>query len=507
MRHTLFIIFTAIIIASTANTIAAQSLNEYAKEAERKAKELKREESARYTAILDSKDLNKYNQFIADYPNGKMTGEIRNRAEEVKLWNKAKATNTLEGYENYLKHSKYHWYDKEARNAINSLKRKVEQKAWDKVAAANTIEAYEQYVRENPQSGYKEEAEKAINRLKASQAWKQIAGTNSIDELKSFISDYPYASESILTMAKRRLHELKGYEYYKAAQLDDAYSEFSNISINLITSAEIREAYNAVMEYHAYTMICKTPTIADMEKFLNEYPQSDFCTRVSNMLAIEKAKSLGEYANQAYYNQALSYAKDSRTKNIVKYYISENKKKQKERTSRIKAVKRYENGGSVNLGIDFCDWATNGGYNDCTLWHYNAGLMLRFGNYKDRLQFAVGIKPGAFGYTGTTTYKEDTNVEFHLPVMFQLKLNLFGLSQNSRFFVSGQYQYNIIMVNVESRMAWTIGCGVAWKHFDLSMYYKKDFGEINYYRQTNDNSNCYKNQRFFGTSMIYYFCI
>lgn len=132
----------------------AQSLMQTAKKAEQRAKELKQQESARYNAILDSKDLSKYNQFINDYPRGNKTQEIRRRVQEVKLWNDVKTQNTITSYERYLSTTQYHWYDNEATQAIRSIKQKAEKAEWDKVIAVNTISSYQAFIQNNPASGY-----------------------------------------------------------------------------------------------------------------------------------------------------------------------------------------------------------------------------------------------------------------------------------------------------------------------------------------------------------------
>lgn len=126
MRRILSIIVTLVMVAFIGNYADAQSLMQTAKKAEQRAKELKQQETSRYNAIVDSKDLYKYNQFINDYPRGSKTSEIRKRAQEVKLWNDAKNQNTVASYERYLNTTNYHWYDNDASQSIRSIKQKAE---------------------------------------------------------------------------------------------------------------------------------------------------------------------------------------------------------------------------------------------------------------------------------------------------------------------------------------------------------------------------------------------
>ena len=220
MRRILSILFTFMMVAIIGNQADAQSLMQTARKAEQRAKELKQQESARYNAIIDSKDLSKYNQFINDYPRGSKTPEIRKRAQEVKLWNETKTQNTIASYEHYLNTTQYHWYDNEANQSIRSIKQKAEKDKWDKVVALNTISGYQTYLQDNPTSGYRQEAEKAINRIKGQQAWNRIKNSENINELQNFISSYPHAVE--VSAATAKLHELKGVQHYNEGNLGSA---------------------------------------------------------------------------------------------------------------------------------------------------------------------------------------------------------------------------------------------------------------------------------------------
>lgn len=509
MKSLCYILFSLILVTSVSNsnTVEAQSLMQTAKRAEQRAKELKKQETSRFNAIIDSKDLNKYNQYIADYPTGSKTQEIRNRADELKLWDKAKSSNTVAGYESYLSSTKYHWYDNVAKGSIRALKQKAEKQVWDKVVALNTINAYEQYLQQNPNSGYRQDAENAINRLRGAIEWQKIKGANNIDELQLFIFTYPDAAE--VNEATSRLHELKGIQHYNEGNFGGAYNEFSQISRDNLSYGN-RKAYDDVMEYHEFTGLGKNSTVTSLLVFMKKYPDSKYSDQVSNMLAIAKARSLGEYASSYDYNQALSYAKDSFTRKSVQSYISMNKKKQKDRRNALKSWEREQNGGTVNIGLDFMDWGYNYELGGVPIMYYNIGLLFRIGNYRDRVQFAFGLKPGLIGYDDISYVSGDyfpyeiseLQTAFHMPIIGQLKFNLFNTSENSRFYIYGQYQYNAVRVeDVETEMSWCAGLGIGWKHVDWSFYYRKDIGRLH------SQSWDYDKQKYIAMSLIYYWQI
>lgn len=502
MRRISIIVIAIMAMLAAGVETRAQSLMQKAREAEQRARELKKQEQSRYNTVVDSRDLSKYRQFISDYPYSSYTPEIKRRADEIRLWNSARSTNTIASYESYIKKSAYHWYDSQAKENIESLRRAQEKKAWEAVMARNTIEAYQEYLRDNPNTGYRADAERAINRLQGAAAWKGVAASGTLDDYLNFVARYPYAAE--VSIAEKHIHELRGKQYYLNNNLSAAYNEFSNLS-RADVSYENKAAYDAAVEYHEYSQLGKYSSESSLQSFLRRYPNSKYYSQVSNLLAISKASALGDYASDSDYNLALSYARDEKTRNSVKSYIEQNKNKQKQREREWKSWQRERNGGTFNLGLDFMDLGYNCESDEGSILYYNLGLMLRIGNYADRVQFAVGLKPGIiyydrfeeYDYYYYDYYYEEGETSFHMPIVAQLKLNLFKTSENSRFFVYGQYQYNTVRVeDIESEMSWCAGAGIGWKHFDMSMYYRKDIG--------NPENDWYSKQNYVGLSLIYY---
>ena len=485
MKYFYSIIFAVFMVVFCPIEIQSQSLMQTAKQAEQRARELKQQEDSRYDAILNSKNLSKYEQYITDYPRGKKTIEIKRRAEEIKLWNKAKQINTIPAYEEYLTKTQYHWYDSDAKSSIKNIKQRQEYDAWQKVVKINTTEAYKQYLANNPQSSYAEEANLAIKKIEATQAWDRIKYSEKISDYENFLVNYSNTNEA--SSAKIKLHELKGVKYYQDGYLESAYKEFSQISRSDVSYGN-RHVFDKVIEYNEYSQLNAYSSESSLRNFMSKYPNSVYYNQVSNVLAIQLAKKLGSYATEYDYNRALGYATNATTRNTVETYISKNKEKKRAEKRAIKRAERYENGGSVNLGLNFMDMGIGTGDNSDLLFCYNVGLMLRFGNYKDILQFAVGLYPGVI-YDGDC---EETS--FHMPVVSQLKLNIIRSSAYSRIFLMGQYQYNIVRDDyIEPDMSWCVGFGVGRKHFDWTLYFKNDFsssyGCSNYY---------------LGLSMIYY---
>lgn len=498
---------TAVSGKSTKRASSSQSsLARTARQAQQRAKEAKERELSWYENIVDSKDLDCYDEFLAAYPKGNKSAEIRKRADEIRLWNAADDSNTISAYQNYLSKTQYHWHDDEAERSILAIRREQERAAWNSVKESDTLEAYQAYLRNNPSSAYAEDARKAIERIEAARLWDKIKTSTDIAEIQDYVSKYPNSLD--IDKATTRLYELKGCKYFREGNLSSAYLEFSKLKRSEITYSN-RAVYDEVMEYHEYSKLNEYSSEQTLSDFNSRYPNSKYRMSVNNMIAIAKAKDFSEYATESSYSLARSYATDAATKRIVESYVNKNKNLQKERKRVERSYRRKQNGGLINIGFDFMDMGYNLESGDNSIFYYDMGVMFRIGNYADWVQFALGLKPGLIVYGQDEEYSRSTRyydygyddssseVAFHMPVLAQLKLNLFKMSQHSRFFVFGQYQYNAVRADeAESDMSWKAGLGFGWKHFDWSFYYRQDIGEP---------SNSFRDQQhYIGMSLIYY---
>ena len=115
---------------------------------------------------------------------------------------------------------------------------------------------------------------------------------------------------------------------------------------------------------------------------------------------------------------------------------------------------RRRNGGWLNMAIGF-----EAGYGSA--WYANSIVGLRLGNYKDVLQFEMGITPGIAGINYGDEYEDD--YAFHLPVYSSLKLS----TKRGKFYLKLGGTYNIIYDKYyEGKYSLRAGFGSAWKHFE-----------------------------------------
>ncbi len=484
MKYILSALIAILAMIFSAPDSYAQSLRDRARQSREQSKELKAQEESRYSEAIDSRNLEIYEKYIADYPFSSKTDEIRNRANEIKSWNSAKATNTIAAYEKYLRNTKYNWFDTEANAGITELRRIAEKKAWEKIAAVNTLEAYSSYLKKNPGTPYRADAEHAIRVLKAKEEWPRIAESGTVEDYRSFVETYPDVEETPL--ARDRITEWNANELYKQGKLAEAWNKFASIK-NVKIQEQYMPAYLAAEEYHHFRMLSDSSSEGQLRTFMTKYPKSAYAQQVNEYYAIVLAKQLNKESDDRDYDRVRSLAMNGShdTYNTVIRHIERSKNERSAWQSHLKALEREENGGAVQFGVEFTDWGF-GKYElphpddefetlKATKMYYNIGFMLRFGNYNDWIQCMLGVKPGIIGYTVSDGGNDFNECKFHMPAFARLKLNVARTSDESRFFIMGDYQYNIVRSDdFEGKMSWAAGAGFAWKHVDLSLYYRRE---------------------------------
>lgn len=421
--------------------------------------EIEKEKEA-YHSVCQIGTQDAFNRFLQEYPNSQYAVDVQNRLEDFDLWSAAKEKNTVESYNLYLQKSHFKTFTLEARAAI------VE--------------------------------------LNAASEWQNIKSTNNIDEIESFMRNYPNASNIPDAIKKR--HELKGVQFYNKGELASAYLEFNEAGGKYSLSLVNQVAYDKCQEYYDYTLLGTYSKETELSAFLSKYPNSRYRNNVSNMIALIKARGLTMFSDEYSYKNALSYATDEPTRNQVKDYYEAKKREYSQYKKQQRKATRQKNGGIVNWGVEPLDMAFNpSAYEDTynaieyTMF-YNVGLGIRLGNYKSPIQFEIGVKPGLAIYTlcydDSWSSEEETNIVFHLPVYARLKIGLFG-GYSSKWYIDGVGYYNLIKEpSIEGDYSMSVGIGISWRHWDWRiLYYKQDIGP----------KETYLDYKFLGTSFGYYF--
>lgn len=302
--------------------------------------------------------------------------------------------------------------------------------------------------------------------------------------------------------AQKRIHELKGVNCYLANDLLNAYQEFNKAGGKFALEQANQSKFDECQEYWDYDNLTTYSTEEKLLEFLRKYPSGKYSDEVSNRVAISKARSLTMYSGNYSFNEALGFAKDETTRNIVKRYYEAKQKEYSQHKKAQRRIKRQRNGGIMNFGIEFMDLAFNPSmYSDMDndvdyVMYYNVGLGVRIGNYKSPVQFEIGAKPGLVVYTLWYGSEDETKTSFHLPLYARLKIGLWG-GYSSKWYIDGVGYYNAVKESfLESDFSASAGLGVSWRHWDWRiLYYKQDIG----------TKYTYQDYKFIGTSFSYYF--
>lgn len=425
----------------------------------------------------------------------------RERAEQD-AFNKAKQAGTKSALSQFLSQYPNSKYANQARGMIDDYD------LWSTAVRLNTLESYNNYLRQSSNRSFETEARAKIADIEAENEWQRIRYSNSLTELQSFVLKYPQSN--LVTAVNRRIHELKGEQYYIAGNLRYAYTEFCQAGGRSSLSYDNQQRFDRASDYNEYSRLNKYDESA-MLSFLTMHPTSAYRNEVSNTIARLRANKLTAYSGEYSYSQALTYACDNETKQYVQNKINESKHsysqiKKAERSARIKA-----NGGYVGIGIDIFDLDLNvlskeDGRTFNAL-HYNMALALRIGNFKTPVYLELGVKPGLvlwkdlYGYYDSYgySYSSDNEYDFHMPIFAKLKINLFKAWGNTKFYVDGIGYYNAIRKEkYEAEFSAGGGIGVAGRHWDWQiLYYRQDINKNNIYNK-NDI-------RYWGMSLGYFF--
>lgn len=458
MRRVYSWIICLVICIGSNVSMEAQTLINYQQQKQKEIAERQRVEKQKYESACKKGTLEAFQEYIKLYPKGKYATDVKNRIEDYNQWSEAVKTNTVEAYNNYIDSSKF--------------------------------------------KSFKENAIEAITELQSIDKWKSIQFSKNIAEIEMFMKTYP--KSSCIDRAQKRIHELNGVDFYLANDLINAYQEFNKAGGKYALEQANQSKFDECQEYWEYNNLTTYSKEEQLLSFLRKYPSGKYSNEISNRIAIAKAKSFTMYSGDVSFNEALRYAKDETTKNLVKRYADSSKKaysqhKKQMRRSRIKA-----NGGYVLWGLEPLDFGWNGVSPDryLNVGYYNIGASVKFGNYRSPVQFEIGIKPGVTFYNYVDeedSYDYDdyeTHTEFHLPVYAKLKINICNVGRNSKFYIAGLGFYNIVRnEELENQFSVGGGTGFAWKHWDwLTLYYKHGI----------DNGYSL-DDKYLGTSLIYYF--
>jgi hypothetical protein len=460
MKTILFTILMLLALSCGINC-QAQTLKEHVKQHQEELEERQRVEKMNYEKACQKGTIEAYNEYLKMYPHGKYVKEINNRISDYDLWEKAKSANTIAGYNEYVNKSKCRIY-------VN-------------------------------------QANEAIAELQSVSIWQIVKNSDKEENIEYFMQKYP--KSSCIEAARKRIHEIKAVNYYKNGEFAKAYDEFNNAGGRNHLQEANRLLYDKCTEFHEYSALTSYSEQEEFKAFLQKYPNSEHYNTVSNMLAVSMAKNFSMYVGDHTVNQALSYAKDDDTKNIVKSYAKQVKKNYSEYKRNQRKARIADNGGDFNFGLELLDSGMNMLLCDrrtLNIGYYNAGINMRVGNFKAPVQFEIGVKPGVILYATYYYYSGkayDPKVKFHLPVSAKLKVNLCNIGRKSKLYVSALGHYNVVRnKDIEGRLAVGGGLGLGWRHWDWIVYYKQDLEE--------NASSSYldvDNNKYIGTSLAYYF--
>ena len=504
----IYILLIYVVCSGVSNYISAQTLTNYARQHKLEVAERQRMERTNYEKACKEGTIAALKQYLSMYPKGKYIQDVKSRITEIEMKNEkdmydsACRVETSQAYHAYLKKYPNGRYAQEAEGRIEDME------LWKRTKTDNTISAYRYYLSASRTKSFAELANDAIKDIESKDAWNLIRNSSYRSDIESFVGKYP--KSSCLPEAKRKLNELTAVELYRQGKYQSAIDKFEAAGGRSSIDYSNRSKYDDCVEYLEYRKLNSSSKESDLKAYIKRFPSSKYNNQVSNYLAIVKAKQFSMYSGSYIFNEALSYAKDQTTRNIVQSYIDNSKKLYRKYERALRHNKIMANGGYVQIGLELFDIGLNSlsssyEYDRVEMFYYNMGISVKFGNYKSPIQFEMGMKPGFISakyntyetnsyYSYGYEYEED-ELFFHMPLYAKLKLNICSAG-NSKFYIAGLATYNAFREKkYESENSIGCGGGFAWRNWDwFVLYYKQDV-----------SNNKHKDGNFWGSSLIYYF--
>jgi len=179
--------------------------------------------------------------------------------------------------------------------------------SWEKAKAEDTIQAYEDFLKEYNEGEMAEQAEKRICELN----FKKTQKENTVESYEKFLGKYPNSEHT--AEIKDRIVILE-YEQAKKADTAESYEKFLSKYPNSKYTLEIKDK---IIELE-YEQAKKADTAESYEKFLSKYPNNKYFSEIKDKLSeLKYIQTKKKATNEAYYAFLRDYPNSKYSKEII----------------------------------------------------------------------------------------------------------------------------------------------------------------------------------------------
>jgi len=170
---------------------------------------------SKWSQASQQNTISAYEGFLAKYTNSSYDSQAHERLNELyalRDYNTANKANTIDAYSKFLEKYPNSKQASEAKQNLNNL---LEKKDWEETKILNTKESYQSFKSRFPSSSFTHVADSLLANID----WDAIGKNSTIDEIETYIANYPQSSH--LDKAKKKLKYLSMPPIIKAAADDD----------------------------------------------------------------------------------------------------------------------------------------------------------------------------------------------------------------------------------------------------------------------------------------------
>lgn len=150
---------------------------------------------------------------------------------QKKKWQEALQTNTVKGYENFIKQNPKSDFNTEASKKILALKQQAEQEAWENTSTDHTRYAYQSFLEDYPKSQYADQAKKILkdHTYRNTRFWP-APNVNTMSDEKSTVQMSASKAYIVGNDTKSRIESIIGQPAKEEKAADFIKSTYMDIS-------------------------------------------------------------------------------------------------------------------------------------------------------------------------------------------------------------------------------------------------------------------------------------
>lgn len=435
-----------------------------------------------------------------------MLANIATHREDRAMWAEIKNSRDIKKLETYLETFKAPLFAEQANSIIQDVE---EEQLWQRTTNDGSLDAYITYISTTKLGRYMAEAEKKRDWDEDTNEWFAIQDSEDVNDFTSYLNNKTTSSRRFSDQAEAKIQIFRAMTLANDGDYRSAFLILYDAKEIVKLSEKEEAVYMTAFEEVLYSKVKDLKEPQDVITFIDIFPESKYYDELSDMHALNLAKQFDSFnMSEEDFDEALSYAKQSETKQSIRNRYLEVKQKEKRISRRVAWDDRF------NLGLGAGGELL--GYNWSGVLHVN----MKFGGYDDLFNITTGV-----GIEYMSALKSEGFTHIQLSVPFVPRLKIASLNWKTNMFIGAGGKFNALLSSkykdeegdkesvkdyLRSTNLSLIGqIGVVGEKWEFSLYYRHYLN--NFYKGdsfelpiSKNAGNQIKERGFVGFTLMYY---